>query len=107
MEFIIKHDKLKDLLAQKGRLINEGRKYTQTIEEAEEYRNKLALQAQKVQDKVTPIVLKKWSEMKEAEGIDEFEEIERVELKDDNVIIHTYNALEEFKKAFRDKQKQK
>jgi hypothetical protein len=23
------------------------------------------------------------------------------------VIIHTYNALEEFKKAFRDKQKQK
>ena len=93
--FTINNEKLKTLLKKKGDLITEGRKITEEISKLEEERNKLGLKVQKLKDQIVPIV------MDETKGkLAEFEEIENVELKDGEIEVRTYDAIEEYKKHY-------
>jgi len=78
--------KHKDLMAKKEKL--------------ERDRNKIALKVQKIKDRVVPIIQK---EVKPK--LEEFEDIETAELEGSEVVVKTFSYLEEWKKAYRDKNK--
>lgn len=98
MEITFKDDKMKKLLEEKGVLVNEGRELTKKIEELEKERAKVGLKIQKVKDKLIPIV-----ESKIKPQLEEFEDIETVEVKGDMIVVKKFSHLEEFKKAWREK----
>lgn len=88
------------LLKDKEKLVNEGRKISVKIESLETQRNKLALQVQKIKDKIIPIV------MKETEGkLGKYEDITEVITTPviNEVEIHIYDELEQFKKFLDEK----
>jgi len=96
---IITHQELHDLLTKKDKLVNEGRELSKQIEDLETERNKLALQIQKVKDKVIPIV------QKEMEGkLGEYEEISEVKTTEDGQVdIAIYDQVEQFKEYLKEK----
>lgn len=98
MEITFKDDKLKKLLEEKGVLVTEGRELTRRIEELEKERAKIGLKIQKVKDKIAPIV-----DAKINPQLDEFEDIETVEIKDGMILVRKFSQLEEFKKAWRER----
>jgi hypothetical protein len=93
--------KCADYLREKGKIIQKGREISKKIEELQTEQNKLMLQAQKFADKATPIVNKAC-----AGRLGEYEMIEGYDIKgEDKIIVKTYDVLEEFKKAFKEKKK--
>lgn len=71
-------------------------KLRDTKEKLERERNKIALKVQKIKDKVVPMIQK--SVMPH---LKEFDDIEKAEIVDDEVVVTLFNRLEEFKKQFK------
>lgn len=65
-------------------------------EKLERDRNKIALKIQKIKDRVIPMIKKEVLPQ-----LSEYEDIESSEIVDDEVVIKTYDRLEEFKKSFK------
>lgn len=96
---IIKQDKkIAKLLVEKAELIKQGRELSKRIEQDESDRNKLALRVQKIKDKIMPFAKK----IKKKE-LGKYEDIQSIELDGDNIVITTFNYLDEYKKALDEK----
>lgn len=67
-------------------------------EQLERERNKIALKIQKVKDRLIPLVKKEV-----APQLQEFEDIEKVEIKKGEAVVSVFNHVEEFKKTFKKK----
>jgi len=96
----IQNKDLYKLLTDKDKLVNEGREISKQIDDLEKERNKLAMQIQKLKDKVIPIV------QKEMEGkLNEYEEISEVKSTEveGEVEISTYDQVEQFKEFLKEK----
>lgn len=65
-------------------------------EKLERERNKIALKIQKIKDRVIPLIKKSV-----APKLAEYEDIEKTEIVDDEVVVTTFNHLEEFKNRFK------
>ena len=91
----INNKELSSLLGKKNEFVLQGREFSKQIEKLEAERNKCGLQIQKLKDKIVPIV------KKEVDGkLGEFEDITTVELYGSDVIINTYDVVEDFKKNY-------
>ena len=99
----IKNDILKKLLEEKDVLVKEGRVLTVQIEKLEQDRAKIGMQIQKKKDKVIPLVEKLKKEGKIVLG--EYDDIESVSVISGEIEVKIFNHLEEFKKAFAEKNK--
>lgn len=77
-------------------MVDKHYKLRDTKEKLERERNKIALKIQKIKDKVIPMIKK--SVMPHLE---EYDDIEKAEIIDDEVVVTTFNRLEEFKKQFK------
>lgn len=97
---IITNNTLKKLLEEKEELVNQGRALTVEIEKLEKDRAKIGMQIQKRKDKIIPLVEK---EVKPKLG--EYEDIETVTLEKGEIVVKVFNHLEEFKKAFAERNK--
>lgn len=69
-------------------------------EEKERERNKIALKIQKIKDRIVPIIQKVV-----APTLQEFEDIQTADVKNGVVEVKTYSRLEEWKNAYRAKNK--
>lgn len=69
-------------------------------EEMERERNKIALKIQKIKDKLVPILKKEITPF-----LQEYEDTESVELKEGKILVKTFNYLENWKKAFKNKKR--
>jgi len=104
---IIKEDKkIKSILLERKELIEKGREITKQIEELETERNKIALKAEKLRDKIVP-----WANKIRKEECGTYENIEKIEpVYDDpndyQIKITIFDAVEEYKKALDEKIKQ-
>ncbi len=67
-------------------------------EEKERERNKIALKVQKIKDKVVPIIKKEVKPL-----LKEYEDIETAKVEKGQVVIETFNHLEQFKTSFKNK----
>lgn len=67
-------------------------------EQLERERNKIALKIQKVKDRLIPLVKKEVTPQ-----LQEFEDIEKVEIKKGEAVVSVFNHVEEFKKTFKKK----
>lgn len=65
-------------------------------EKKERERNKIALKIQKIKDKVIPLVRKAV-----IPHLKEYDDIERAEVVENEVIVNTFNHLEEFTRRFK------
>jgi hypothetical protein len=102
MREIIKQDeKIKNILLQRKELIEKGRELSVEIEKLEKERNKLALQAEKLKDKIIP-----WANKIKKNELDKYENIEQILVDGDNIIIKVFDAIEEYKKVLDEKIKQ-
>lgn len=75
-------------------------------EQKERERNKIALKVQKVKDKLIPIVQKEVKPLLQAENLSmvdfgKYDDIQTAKVKDGEVVIETYNRLEDWIKTFR------
>lgn len=77
-------------------MVDEHYAYRDEKEKLEKERNKIALKIQKIKDKVIPLIKKEV-----APQIGEYEDIESSEIINDEVVIKTFDRLEEFKKSFK------
>lgn len=93
----IQSKELSSLLAKKNEFVTEGRELSKKIEALESERNKCGLQIQKMKDKIIPLV-KKLTDGK----LGEFEDITTVETFGSDVVINTYDVVEDFKKQYLD-----
>lgn len=66
-------------------------------ETLERDRNKIALKIQKIKDKIVPIIQKECKPLLK----NEFDDIETASIKDDKIVIKTFNHVEDFKSKFR------
>lgn len=64
----------------------------------EQERNKIALKVQKIKDRVVPIIKKHVTP-----HLEQYEDIQTAEIKKDEVVVSVYNALDEWKEAYRKK----
>ena len=95
---LIQNEEIKALLVEKKELFDKGIKLTEQIEELDNERNTLAMLGQKVKEKMLPIVDR---DVKPLLG--EFEVMETFKLNDDGEVeVTTFDALEEFKKQFKE-----
>lgn len=96
-----KSDKAVELLLQFKDFSKEVKDLTDKITALEEERNKLAIKGQKVKDKLNPLIQKL---TKADEG--EFEVVSKVETNDKGeVIVEFSDMLEEWKKAYKERNK--
>lgn len=65
-------------------------------EKLERDRNKIALKIQKIKDRVIPLIRKEVVPL-----LAEYEDIEKAVVKDDKIVIETFNHLEDWKKNFK------
>lgn len=65
-------------------------------EQLQREQNKIALKVQKIKDRVIPLIQREVKPL-----LQEYDDIETAKVKDDEVIINTFNHLEEFKKKFK------
>ncbi len=102
MREIIKQDeKIKNILLQRKELIEKGRGISAEIEKLEKERNKLALQAEKLKDKIVP-----WVNKIRKNELDKYENVEQVLVDGNNIVIKVFDAIEEYKKVLDEKIKQ-
>lgn len=80
-------------------LLDEHKGYLKEIEVIERNRNKIALKVQKVKDRIIPLVQK---EVKPLLG--EYDDIETAKAKDGEVIVTTFNHLNDWKSKFKSRQ---
>lgn len=66
-------------------------------EKLERERNKIALKVQKIKDKIIPLIRKEVKPLLK----DPFDDIETAQIKEDKVVVDTFNHIEEFKKKFK------
>jgi len=85
-------------LIKKRELVKTGQGISKEIEKLETDRNKLALQIQKIKDKIMPFAKKV-----KAENLDKYDSIQSIELKGDDILITTFNYLDEYKKQLDEK----
>ncbi|MHA1304652.1 MAG: hypothetical protein ACTSPI_13220 [Candidatus Heimdallarchaeaceae archaeon] len=92
-QIITQDKKIAKLLIKKKELVKKGRGISRQIEQLEKDRNKLALQVQKIKDKIIPFArrIKK-------EHLSKYEDIQSLELKGDDIIITTFDYIEEYRK---------
>jgi len=67
-------------------------------EQLERERNKLALKVQKIKDRVIPLIKKEVTPL-----LQEYEDIEKVDVKKGEAVVTLFNHLEEFKRNFKKK----
>ena len=72
-------------------MVKEGIGISKQIEKLETDRNKLALQVQKIKDKVMP-----FAKRVKAENLSKYESIQSIELKGKDIIITTFDYVEEY-----------
>jgi len=65
-------------------------------EKLERERNKVALKIQKIKDRVVPLIQKSVTPK-----LAQYEDIEKAEVMEDEIVVTTFNHLEEFKKRFK------
>lgn len=95
---IIQNEEIKALLIEKKDLFEQGLKLTEQIEELDAKRNTIAMLAQKIKDKMMPIVDR---DIKPT--LKEFEVLDTIKLNDDGEVeIIVTDAVEEFKKNFKE-----
>ncbi len=100
-EIELTDEKLVKLLEERGKLNLE--KFVPILEELERVeneRNKIAMQLQKNKDKTMAAYQKVIGPLRT-----EYEVIEKVELKDGKIVATLYDAIEEYKLAFKEKNK--
>ncbi len=68
-------------------------------EKLERDRNKIALKVQKIKDRVIPLIQKETKPLLAKE----YDDIETAKIKDDKIIVTTFNHLDEWKRNFRKK----
>lgn len=96
-----KNDKAVELIKEFKTLSVEVKKLTDEITKLEEERNKVAIKGQKVKDKLNPMV-----EKLTKEDQSEFEVVTKVESNDlGELVVEFANMLEEWKKAWRERNK--
>lgn len=76
-------------------MVDRHYKLRDSKEKLERERNKIALKVQKIKDKVIPLVRKAVIPL-----LEEYDDIERAEIVDNEVVVTTFNHLEEFKGRF-------
>lgn len=104
MRFIVIEDqKLKDLIEKKEKLANEVQEITKDITKLEEDRNKLVLKIKRYNDKALPLI-KKYEKRDE---LGEFEDYSRLYLKDGEVRLEIFDAIEEYKTMYRQQKEQR
>lgn len=69
-------------------------------EKLERDRNKIALKVQKIKDRIIPIIQREVKPL-----LNQYDDIETAKAKDGKVVITTFNHLEEWCKAFKNKSK--
>lgn len=77
-------------------MVEKHYKLRDTKEKLERERNKIALKIQKIKDKVIPMIQKSV-----VPHLKEYDDIEKAEVVDDEVVVTIFNRLEEFKKQFK------
>ena len=92
-QIITQDAKIKQLLLEKQKLIRDGRKCSTQIEELANKRNKLALRVQKIKDKVMP-----FAKRIKKEKLGKYEDIQSIELVGKNIVVKTFNYLDEYKR---------
>lgn len=80
-------------------LIDEHKEFLKEKEQLERERNKIALKVQKTKDRVIPIIQK---EVKP--HLKEYDDIETATVKDGEVLITTFNHLDDWKRKFKQRQ---
>ena len=95
---ILKNDKLKKILLERGELVAKGRKIAEQKEELDKDLKKIAYKLNRLKDKTVPLMEKEKIEL------DEFNMISRVFVKHDEVNVEIVDQIEEYKKALKDKQ---
>jgi len=92
-QIIAQDEKISKLLLKKKELVENGRKTSRQIEGLESDRNKLALQVQKIKDKVMP-----FAKRIKKENLGKYEDIQSIELKGDDIVITTFDYIDEYRK---------
>lgn len=106
-EIVVKNKKLKELLAERAPLVQEGRDLQDEMERMKEEfqakvdrQNEVAKKLNKIKDKVVPILAKL------TEGqLGEFEDTREAEIRGEEVVIHIGDHLEDFKERFKKQNK--
>jgi len=99
MEIKIKDNKLKKLLLKKKDVIDELRRIGKEAGEIQGKLDKLALERGNTISKIHNILDNKDL------GLEEFEELNTVEVKGDDVVLTTINAIEEYKTVYLEEKK--
>lgn len=89
-------------LEKKNKLVLEGREQHKIVTKEQEKLNKIGLQIQKYKDKIIPLVKKVQEDQREKGMLGEFEEYQSVEIENDEVVITTFDAVEEYKNKIRE-----
>jgi len=101
MEIKIKDNRLKKVLLEKKLVIKELRKLGKEANELQGKLDKLAMKRGNLIAKTHNILDKKDLEL------NEFEELNTVEIKGDDIILTTINAIEEYKKVYLEEKNKK
>jgi seryl-tRNA synthetase len=97
-KLITQDSKITNLLLKKEALVKDGRELSKQIESMEQERNKLALQIQKIKDKLTP-----FTKSIKKEHLGKYEDIESIDIDGDNIVIKPFDYIEEYKKVLDEK----
>lgn len=97
-KFTFEHEKIAKLLEDKNTLVKDGIALSKDIEELEQKRAKVGHKIQKLKDKVVPTVKK---ELFPSLVLEEFEEVQSIDLEDGKVVLKVVDRVEEFKDALR------
>ena len=97
-QIIMQDKKIAKLLIEKDRLVKEGRGISEQIEKFENDRAKLGLRVQKIKDKIMPFAKK----IKDAQ-LDRYEDIQSIDLVGENIVITTFDYIDEYKKVLEEK----
>ena len=87
-----------DMIQERGKLIEEGRKMSQDIEDLERRRATIGMKVEKVKVKMTPLVDKLFRQ-----DLTEFEDLQTITVEDGKIVAEVFDWIEEYKKAFRER----
>lgn len=98
-KIVLNNPRLLEFWLKKDELLKQGKEVTDQIEELENKRNKIALQIQKLKEKIIPLVKKETA----PQITDEFEDLNTVDMVDGKLTVTTFSHLENWQEAFRKK----
>jgi len=99
-EIIIVNKELKDLLQDKAKIVEEGRKLNVDLEKLQEKLNKKAAKIQKYNEKIQPMVRELLYPQ-----LEEHEELANIDIKDQKLVVTAYDKIEEFRQNFAESKK--